>query len=284
MSISNRWILDFAKNRSSQAGEDGIIEKILHTIGETSEWCVEFGAWDGRYYSNTFDLINRKGYSAIMIEGDVDRYQDLLETFKDNTKVIPLNAFVGFSEVDGLDSLLEKTSIPLDFDVLSIDIDGNDYHVWKEVKQYRPKVVCIEYNPTIPSEVEFVQPADMQLNQGCSILSLYQLAEEKGYKLVSVTNLNCLFVDAKYFDLFSIKDNTVTALRPNESKVTYIFNGYDGTVFVRGHGKLGWHHLPYDEKRLQQIPAWLRQFPDSYGPIKRIVARWYRTLRKRRIL
>ena len=144
----DRWLLEHASDVTSQNGEDGIIAKILEVIGTPRGWCVEFGAWDGRYLSNTHNLIANKDFYAVMIEGSATRFRDLMAAFKDNPKVYPVNAFVGFTEADGLDAILARTPIPEEFDVLSIDIDGNDYHVWSAVTRYRPRVVVIEYNPT----------------------------------------------------------------------------------------------------------------------------------------
>jgi hypothetical protein len=280
----SKWLLDHASNVSSQNGEDGIIAKILDVLGVSGGWCVEFGAWDGKHLSNTHNLIANRGFSAVLIEGSAARFGDLQATFHGNPRVISLNRYVGFTPADGLDAILAATPIPHDFELLSIDIDGNDYHVWKAVTRYRPKVVVIEYNPTIPSAVQFVQPADMRVNQGTSILSMTQLAREKGYELVSATVHNCLFVTKELFPLFGISDNSVTAIRPDESLVTYIFNGFDGTVFVRGCGRLEWHKVPYVESKLQQVPRWLRRFPDTYGPVMRVIAKHYRSLKKRRWL
>lgn len=280
----SKWLLDHANNVASQNGEDGIIAKILDVLGVSSGWCVEFGAWDGKHLSNTHNLVANRGFSAVLIEGSAARFGDLQATFRGNPRVIALNRYVGFTPADGLDAILAATPIPHDFELLSIDIDGNDYHVWKAVTRYRPKVVVIEYNPTIPSAVQFVQPADMRVNQGTSILSMTQLAREKGYELVSATAHNCLFVTKELFPLFGITDNSVLAIRPDESLVTYIFNGFDGTVFVRGYGRLEWHKVPYVESKLQQVPRWLRQFPDTYGPVLRVIAKHYRSLKKRRWL
>jgi ribosomal protein S6 len=276
---ANQWLNEFAKNGTSQEGEDGIIEKVLEVINDNNGWCVEFGAWDGIYLSNTYNLITDRDYSAVLIEGNPNKFRELLKNFKANRKVIPINAFVGFEEDNCLDSLLRSTGIPIDYDLLSIDIDGNDYHVWEAVKYYRPKVVVIEYNPTIPNSIDFVQPRDMRITQGSSILSLDNLAKQKGYELVAATRLNAVFVDSKYFALFAIQDNSVDAIRSEQPDVTYIFNGYDGTVFIRGSGRLHWHNIPYKQSRLQQVPRWLRQYPGNYGIVKRGVAKVYRYLR-----
>jgi hypothetical protein len=284
MPADNRWLLEHAANVHSQAGEDGIIAKILDVIGEKTKWCVEFGAWDGRHLSNTYHLVAGRGFSAVMIEGSTKRFDDLVAASKANDRIVPINALVGFTAADGLDSILAGTAVPLEFDVLSIDIDGNDYHVWKAVTRYRPRVVVIEYNPTVPTPVDFVQPADMAVNQGASLKAMARLGRDKGYELVSVTEHNCLFVIAELFPKFGIADNSIQALRPNEALVTYIFNGFDGTVFVRGYGKLAWHNTPYRESRMQHLPKFMRKFPDTHGPWLRFFSKHYRSLKKRRWL
>ena len=281
MALNNKWLLEFAANVTSQNGEDGIVAKILDVIGSPVGWCVEFGAWDGKHLSNTYDLITRRNFSGVLIEGSPKRFAQLRETFRGNSRVTAVNSFVGFTAADGLDTILARTPIPEDFDVLSIDIDGNDYHVWAACTQYRPRLVVIEYNPTIASSVDFVQEADPRLHQGSSMLALTRLAQEKGYELVSATLHNCFFVRADFFPRFDIANNSVAAIRPDESLVTHIFNGMDGTVFVRGYGRLVWHGIPYRESRMQVIPRLLRGFPGAVGPIRGFFAKHFRSLRKR---
>ena len=186
----SRWLLEYKGNVYSQAGEDGIIEKILEIIPDNNNWCVEFGAWDGKHLSNTRYLIQDKSYSAVLIEGNTQKFEELKRNYNSCRNVIPINEFVGFSKDDNLDKLLSTKPIPYNFDFLSIDIDGNDYHVWKSMTVYEPKVVCIEFNQTIPNEVRFVQDADPCINQGSSLLSLVELGTEKGYELVSVSSWN----------------------------------------------------------------------------------------------
>src|SRR5438132_14120482 len=91
----NAWLQEYAKSVHSQYGEDGIIEKILETIGQQDRWCVEFGAWDGKHLSNTFNLIEHHGYSAVLIEGCSRKFQNLAGTQTLFPKIIPVNAFAG---------------------------------------------------------------------------------------------------------------------------------------------------------------------------------------------
>src|SRR6266851_2072866 len=172
MQKTSTWLLDFKSNVYSQAGEDGVIQKALEVLPETDKWCVEFGANDGELLSNTRNLIDKHGYSAVLIESCKNAFGILRQRFASNPKVVTINQSVGLSEESKLDTILKGTPIPCDFDFLSIDIDGNDYHVWKSISQYEPKLVCIEFNPTIPTPVNFMQPPDGSLNQGSSIRAL----------------------------------------------------------------------------------------------------------------
>lgn len=278
----NTWLSEFAKNITSQYGENGIIEKVLDVINDSNNWCVEFGSGDGKKLSNTYNLICEKGYTAVLIEGDSTKFKGLVKTFEGNKNVITINAFVGFEKENNLDVLLKTTEIPVDFDLLSIDIDGNDYHVWEAVRGYKPKVVVIEFNPTISKRIEFVQPRDEKVTQGSSILSITKLAKSKGYELVSTTKTNAIFVDSKYFNLFGIKDNSMEVMVTDDSLVTYIFCGYDGTVFIRGYGKLPWQNISYSESRMQQLPKLLRKPIGDQSKLRKRFLRLYRNLREQK--
>jgi hypothetical protein len=280
----NTWLQEFAGNITSQYGEDGIIKKILEVIGVNDKWCVEFGSWDGKRCSNTFSLISENEYSGVLIEGDSKRFKDLEETFAGNKNVVLVNTYVGFGKEDSLDIILKDVEIPKDFDLLSIDIDGNDYHVWQAVKDYKPKIVVIEFNPTIPKTVEFVQARDIRITQGSSLLSIDKLAKSKGYELVFATVTNAFFVDSQYFDLFGIRDNSVETMMTDESLVTHIFCGYDGTVFVRGCGVMPWQGITYKESRVQQLPRWARKIVGDRNVLRKKLGRWFRRLRKKGVI
>ena len=267
-------LIDHARNVYSQFGEDGVIEAVLNTIGQPTRWCVEFGAWDGIHLSNTCNLIKNCDYSAVLIEANPKKVRRLKRNFKGNRRVVAIEALVGFENDNNLDVLLSQTEMPKEIDLLSIDIDGNDYHVWDAADDYRPRVVVIEFNPTIPNSVEFVQPRDMNTRQGSSIRALAALGKRKGYELVACTAVNGILVDGKYFDLFNIADNSVETLRRDESLITHMFQGFDGTIFIDGNRRLVWHDAEIDSSKLQLLPKWLRRHPDSYGRWTRRLMRW----------
>jgi hypothetical protein len=260
------WILEYASNTYSQAGEDGIIAKCLELLPDKNQWCVEFGAWDGKHLSNVRRLVEEANYFAVMIEADKTKFQALTANYAGNPRVKPINQFVGFTAQDNLDTLLAPYGVPTNLDFVSIDIDGNDFHVWQAMTRYRPKLVCIEFNPSIPTEIDFVQPADPNVGQGCSLLALCRLAKEKGYELVSVLSFNAIFVDAPYFPLFEIDDNRPATLRRDLSLITWMYCGYDGTIHLAGAKRLLWHGLPLDARKFQVLPRWLRVDPANYSP------------------
>ena len=279
---NDRWLLGRAATVTSQNGEDGIIEAALDRLPTRDRWCVEVGAGDGVALSNTWNLVQRHGYGAVLIEADAQRFAALAGAHRGIPRVIRLQRRVGFDADDSLDALLADTPVPRDFDLLSVDIDGNDYHVWDAVRHYRPKLVVIEFNPTVPIGVPFVQVRRHGVQHGASAASLIQLASRKGYALVAATVVNAVFVDARYFSAFGIADNSEATLRVDLSWVTHIFSGYDGRVFLQGAQRLPWHELPLSAARVQQLPCWLRAWPEDYGPARRLALHVYRHLRRRR--
>ena len=278
----NAWLLDHYRNDYSQAGEDGVLEKIFSILpSSTKPWCVEFGAWDGEHLSNTTSLIEKQQFAAVLLEPDPARFELLTKRFRDRTDIFCYQQFVGFDGPNTLDALLARTTIPVEFDLLSIDIDGNDYHVWKAVQKYAPRVVIIEFNPTIPDEVSFVQPPSPAVQQGASIAALHALAREKGYEPICITTGNLICVRKEWFPLFCIRDNSVGALRKDRTLITYLFCGYDGSMHLAGCGKMPWHQVPYSLQKIQHLPRFLRSYPDNYGSIRRVA---YRIIRKLRSL
>src|SRR5665213_2161518 len=170
----------YAKDITSQDGEDGIIARIFEIIGAENRWCLELGALNGTHHSNTHALIRDAGWSALLIEADVTYFKKLAELYADTPHVHAVNAFVSFEGAHSLDALCRQAGMPRDFDLLVLDIDGNDYHLWDSLAEFSPRAVCIEFNQSIPNDVAFVQPRDMRVFQGSSPRSLVELAERKG--------------------------------------------------------------------------------------------------------
>jgi hypothetical protein len=252
-SNTNNILESYSKNVTSQNGEDGILEKIFEVIGDKnySKWCVEFGAWDGKHLSNTYNLIVNKGWSSVLIEADPKKFKQLMSNLGDRENLYCFQAWVGFESNDNLESILSKTPIPKEFGLASIDVDGCDYYIWESIQNYKPLVVIIEYNPTVPNDIIFVLDKDMSRRQGSSLLALIELGKQKGYELVAVTRTNGIFILAEKYSLFGIQDNDINKMVCDSGK--RIWQGYDGTIFTSNFSYLGWVRYRIDPEDLQVL-------------------------------
>jgi len=184
----------------SQNGEDGIIAEIFHRIGTKNRYFVEFGASDG--FENNTVLLLRQGWSGYWIEGDPELVRRAREHFRAEIDAGNLTLMQGFITAENIEDLFRSGEVPEEFDLLSIDIDRNDYYVWKGISHYRPRVVVIEYNPIFPPTMSWVVPYDPKAmwdgttRTGASLKALEELGAKKGYALVgcNLSGVNAFFV------------------------------------------------------------------------------------------
>ncbi|MEE9282003.1 MAG: hypothetical protein V3V67_17675 [Myxococcota bacterium] len=159
----------------SQRGEDGVIRRIFECIGTTNRYFVEFGARDGRTESNTAYLRIHLGWRGLLMEGDARLAGPAVRR--------------EFVTAENVNRLFARHGVPASFDLLSIDIDGNDYWVWRALR-YRPRVVVIEYNIFFPPDdakairYDAGHVWDETRYHGASLAALRKLGEAKGYALV----------------------------------------------------------------------------------------------------
>ena len=184
----------------SQAGEDGIISEIFNRIGTTNKFFVEFGVGNGLENNSAYLLV--KGWQSYWIEGSERFCKSIRQSFEDLIADQQLTLKNTFITGENIEDLFRKGNVPTELDLLSIDIDGNDYWVWQAITNYRPRVVILEYNAIYPPESSWV----MQYNpshqwkynshMGSSLKALEKLGHQKGYKLVacSFSGVNAFFV------------------------------------------------------------------------------------------
>lgn len=181
----------FRKNVFSQNGEDGVIAEILKRLSLTPQVICEFGAWDGKHLSNTFHLcVKYPTLKALYIEGDAHKFKDLLATAHLHPCVVPIHKMVDCKD-NTLDSILQAYSLK-ELDLLSIDIDSFDWHIFHSLEKFLPKIVIIEVNSSLgPSLWQIHDPRKNA--QGSSFKATLDLGISKGYQLVLHTG-NMIFV------------------------------------------------------------------------------------------
>jgi hypothetical protein len=255
-------LMAFARNVASQEGEDGIIERIFELMAPQNRYCVEFGAWDGKYLSNCYHLLENQQWYGCLIEANPRKFQDLLANHGANPKVACVNRFVELEGKNSLDQILASVGAPLNFYLLSVDVDGMDWFIWESLQAYQPNVVVIEFNPSIGNDVMFVQAKNPAVNQGCSLSALVQLGKQKGYELICCTRWNAFFVKTEFFSLFGVPSNHVDALYipPMDGR---IFHGYDSVLHVVGMPYFIWSGIQISHEDIQAVPKSMRRFSDS---------------------
>jgi hypothetical protein len=218
------------RNVYSQNGEDGVIEWVFGKITPRHRVCVEFGAWDGRSLSNTFNLVAHRGWKAVYIEADPRKFEDLKKTAAAHPGITPVCSLVSASGETSLDRILERVGIPDDFDLLSIDIDGNDYDVWEAMDRFHPAMVIIEYNVSFPPDYKFIDHGGTAF-MGTSPACFAELAERKGYALLGCIGTNLLFLRRQYFSVLGVEPQTVAAALGRRPACYVFFNYADELVF-----------------------------------------------------
>ena len=185
-------IVGHAKNIYSQFGEDGVVDAIFERIGIKNKCCLEVGAADGILFSNTRRLVEA-GWDAILVEKDPDQYKKLADNCEKYPNVEILNRSVSADPRTGvnLDEVLDSFSAPEDIDLVCIDIDGQDWHVWNQMIDYRPRVIMIEYNPAMTTG-DWVPSIDGGGQAG--IDAIMKLAVSKGYHSIMASAVNAICI------------------------------------------------------------------------------------------
>ena len=193
-------LLAYGFKGHSQNDEDGILQEIFRRINATRRTFVEFGAGTGTE-NNTLYLLFA-GWRGLWIECDANLVSSIskaLAAYIENGQLVVRQAFV---ERDNIDSIIRGGGFDGEIDLLSIDIDGNDYWVWKEIAAVNPRVVTIEYNATFRPPVSVVMDYRQEYRWdgtnyfGASLKALEGLGRQKGYALVGccLAGLNAFFV------------------------------------------------------------------------------------------
>jgi hypothetical protein len=208
----------FEKNVFSQFAEDGITERIFETIGFTNKFYLDFG---GTATNNNSEILHKNhGFTGVLWNCD--------DTECEYTKIHTERV-----DADNILELCKKYEVPVEFDFLSIDIDGNDWYVFRKIcSVHKPRVVVIEYNSTFPppeDKVVVYDPDskwDVDTYQGASMQAMYNLARTLGYSLVAAESFG--------YNLFFVRGD-----------IEHNFYGVNDVKFLYRTPKLG--HRPCGE-------------------------------------
>lgn len=193
-------LLRYGHKVYSQSDEDGMLQEILSRIGSKSNTFVEIGVQNGTESNTTCLLV--QGWTGVWIEGSPKFANSIRKAFRvllDTGRLVLKESFV---TAENINEIVTDLGVDREIDVLSIDIDGNDFHVFKAMRVMNPRVVIIEYNAKFTPPIEWV----MKYNPnhiwdhtdyfGASLKSMEKMFSAKGYALVgcSISGTNAFFV------------------------------------------------------------------------------------------
>lgn len=213
------FLANHEKRVFSQFGEDGILEKIFELIGTTNKFYLDFGGTE--HCGNTKFIHLEKGFNGVMWNGQAGEctYNTIHEEFVTRENVV---------------DLCKKYNIPVDLDFLSIDIDGNDWYIWKQISTHlRPRVVCIEYNgefSPLDDKVVVYDPTftwDFSNYFGATCQAMYNLGRTLGYSLVCCNQAGN--------NAFFIRDDCVPDCIHGINDVSLLYRSLKSTTDVTGY-------------------------------------------------
>ena len=194
----------------SQNGEDGIIDYVLETLDIKDPKFIEIGVED-YIESNTRLLYHIRNSQGLIIDQsiDVNKLSKNLDLWKGRIKVI--KEAVGPNNIN---EIVRKNYFNKNLDLFSIDIDGLDYWIIKELPKNFSKICVAEYNPLFGSELEITVPNIKNFDRtdyhysnlcwGVSLKGLINIMKEKNFIFLGVNNLknNAFFINKNYQNLF----------------------------------------------------------------------------------
>lgn len=205
--ISNERLWDLSETgfrNYSQFEEDGILLYIFAAIGTTNKLFVDIGSADG-INSNCANLAINFGWHGLFIDGNEHRInfgKSYYEKHPD-TEAFPPKFVQAFVQQENINQIIEEQGFSGEVDLVSIDLDGNDYWIWDALSIIQPRVVIIEThvefglnNIVVPYDKDYSYPGKHPDYHGASPVAMAKLAKRKGYRLVgsNLYGFNTIYV------------------------------------------------------------------------------------------
>lgn len=204
----------------SQNGEDGIFRYIFSEIGIKANFFVEIGFEITE--CNSLRLMIKENMGGILIDGVERTVNNFNEAARQSgyKNVKAINKFIDLENIE--QTLMVEGGVPKEIDLLSIDVDGNDYWFWEKIDFVSPRLVIIEFNASLGPELSLAVPYDPLFDRhekhesgfycSASITAFTKLANKKGYSLIGC--------DSAGVNLFFLRNDCLTdniqTLTPSE--------------------------------------------------------------------
>jgi hypothetical protein len=187
----------------SQWGEDGILQFLTRNLSISNRTFIEFGVEDF-FESNCRLLLMKDGWQGFVIDGSQVNIERLTSSYF--YWRYPLQAISAFVTRENVSDLLDKSGFDNQCGVLSVDVDGVDWHLLDQLGHWNASIVVVEYNSvfgsrhpiTVPYSSSFMRSRShwSNLYWGASLPAFDLLLSKRGYSLVGVNSAgsNAFFV------------------------------------------------------------------------------------------
>ncbi len=205
----------------SQFEEDGIILYILATIGMKTKKVVEICVGDGEECMATNLVINH-GYQGFLFDGSEHNIRHARRFFnlKKDCLLTPPSLNVAWITKDNINKLLREVGASGEIDLLSLDIDGNDYYIWEAITEVNPRLCVFETHDIVPGDCSVTIPYEDNFNcransdgnpdfRSVSLLAMKKLSERKGYRMIGAHRHG--------FNVFFLRNDIATETFPEIS-------------------------------------------------------------------
>lgn len=227
---------DIGWNAYSVTYEDGILHYIFALIGMTNRKCLDIGSGNP-FGSNVANLIVNQGFTGLLIDGSKDNIDQCREFYGASieTKLFPPTLLNTFVTAENINELVVKHGLSGSIDLLSLDIDGIDYWIWKALDAVDPRVVVVEYQDmmgpdrawTVPYRPDF-DMTSFPVNKdnfnycGASLNAFNKLAKSRGYRLVGSSRggWNAYFVKNGICEDWLPEVSTASCLRYDNNRIS----------------------------------------------------------------
>lgn len=186
----------------SQFEEDGLLLYLIALLESPNRSFLEFGSDDG-INSNTANLHFHHDYTGVYLDGNSKAIDRGTYFYKNhgNPKVAAPIFRETMITAENINELITSSGLKGEIGLLSIDIDGNDYWVWKAIECISPQIVIIETHNefglndiVVPYDPNYFYPGKHPDYHGASPVAMTKLAAHKGYRLVGSNELGFNFI------------------------------------------------------------------------------------------
>lgn len=224
----------------SQWGDDGIIQYLINKIEIPVKSFIEFGVENYQESNTRFLLINDNWSGLVMDSSKKNINYIKNDSISWKYSLLSKEAFINSENIN---DLISSSGFNGEIGILSIDIDGNDYWIWKAINVVNPVIAIVEYNSvlgadrsiTVPYKKTFSRTKEHYSNLyfGASLSALCFLAEEKGYYFIGS--------DSHGVNAYFVRKDKIGALKPITAK-----EGFVPSKFAQSRDRNGTlNHISY---------------------------------------